>query len=68
MLFGDFPEFGRTVKAKLKCNGREFFPVYLYFPPYSQISRDYTQIVTGRIKFPKDDVPDNCKIIVTFIL
>ena len=68
MLFGDFPEFGRTVKARLKCNGREFSPLYLYFPPYSQISRDYTQIVTGRIKFSKDDVPDNCKIIliVTF--
>ena len=68
MLFGDFPEFGRTVEARLKYNGREIFPVYLYFPPYSQISRDYTQIATGRIKFPKDDLPDNCKIIliVTF--
>jgi len=68
MLFGDFPEFGRTVKAKLKYDNREISPVYIHFPPYSQMSRDYTQIVTGRIKFLKDDIPDNAKItlIVTF--
>jgi len=68
MLFGDSPQFGRTVKAILKYDGREFSPVYLYFPYYSQMSRDYTQIVTGRVKFFKDNIPDNAKIslIVTF--
>jgi len=68
MLFGDSPEFGRTVKAILKYDGREFSPVYLYFPHYSQMSRDYTQIVTGRIKFLKGGIPDDAKItlIVTF--
>ena len=68
MLYGDYPEFGRTVKARLKYDGREFFPVYLYFPHYSQMSRDYTQIATGRIKFLKDSIPDDAKItlIITF--
>lgn len=69
MLFGDSPKFGRTVKAKLKYKDKEIKPVYSYFPPYSQMSRDYTQIVTGRLKFPVDEIPKNAKItlIVSFI-
>jgi len=68
MLYGNSPEFGRTVKAKLKYDGREFSPVYLYFPHYSQMSRDYTQIVAGRIKFLKGGIPDDAKItlIISF--
>ena len=67
-LFGNYPQFGRTVKAKLKYKDKEFSPIYCFFPKFSQMARDYTQIVTGKIVFPKDDIPDDAQIslIVSF--
>ncbi|MCM8777949.1 MAG: hypothetical protein NC905_06810 [Candidatus Omnitrophica bacterium] len=64
LLFGGYPQFGRTVEFSLKYDGKEIQPVYKFIPPYAEISRDYTQSVKGNVKFKKTDIPKNCIVVL----
>ncbi|MBN1446223.1 MAG: hypothetical protein JW957_09000 [Candidatus Omnitrophica bacterium] len=63
-LFGGYPQFGRSVKFILRHGEEEISPDYMFMPPYSQMGRDYTQSATGSVKFKKESVPENAKVIL----
>ncbi len=64
LLFGGYPQFGRSVKFLLKYDKKEFMPVYTFIPSYSEMGRDYTQIVKSRVKFKKTDIPSDAKVVL----
>ncbi len=68
MLFGGYPQFGRSVKFILKHGEEEIAPHYMSMPPYSQMGRDYTQSATGSAKFKRAGIPENAKVtlVATF--
>lgn len=64
LLFGGYPQFGRSAEFVLKCGDREIQPVYKFTPPYAEIGRDYTQSVKGNVKFKKTDIPTDAKVVL----
>ena len=66
LLFGGYPEFGRSVQCLLKYNNKKIQPVYQFIPPYAEIGRDYTQSVKGTVKFKKEGIPATAKIVLCF--
>ncbi|MDD3726424.1 MAG: hypothetical protein PHI44_04445 [Candidatus Ratteibacteria bacterium] len=64
LLFGGYPQFGRSVKFVLQYNQKELLPVYTFLPQYSEMGRDYIQTVKAIVKFKKTDIPVDAKVIL----
>lgn len=64
LLFGGSPRFARTAKFLLKYGDKEVLPSYCFMPSYSEIARDYTQTAKCRVKFKKEGIPEDAKVIL----
>jgi len=67
MLYGDEPDFCKTIKFQLKCNGTAREPIYRHIPPYGEFSRDYYNISSGDVKFDGTGIPNDAKITLVVI-
>lgn len=64
LLFGGYPQFGRSAEFVLKCGDKEIKPVYQFVPPFAEMGRDYTQSVKGKVKFKKAEIPENSRVVL----
>jgi hypothetical protein len=65
-MYGNSPTFSKRIKAYLIYKKKVIKPEFIYFPLYGQMGREYTQISSGEIKFPKENISNNA--IVTLIV
>jgi len=66
LLFGEYPQFGKSVQCSLKYDNKTIQPVYQFIPPYGEMARDYTQAVKGTVKFKKEGIPATAKVVLCF--
>jgi hypothetical protein len=64
ILFGEYPQFGKSTEFVLKYDDKEIQPAYQFLPSYAEMGRDYIQTSKGRVKFTKDTIPDNSKVVL----
>ncbi|MGB9693681.1 MAG: hypothetical protein ACPLYF_02445 [Fervidobacterium sp.] len=65
LLFGGYPQFGRSVQCSLKYNNKIVHPLYQFVPPYGEMGRDYTQTAKGTVKFQKEDIAPTAKVVLS---
>lgn len=67
ILFGDSPQFGKSAEFTLKYDNKEMKPAYKFTPSYAEMGRDYVQTLKGKVKFSKEDIPDNTKVVLEIL-
>ena len=66
LLFGEYPQFGKSVQCSLKYDNKTIQPVYQFIPPYGEMGRDYTQAAKGTVRFKKEGIPAAAKVVLCF--
>lgn len=63
-LYGRSAGFGRTAEFHLDYAGEKIEPVYAYMPSFSQFTREYLHVVSGRVRFPAASIPEDASVVL----
>lgn len=64
-LYGNSPQFARTVNFALTHGSNEYKPAAQFMPSYAEVGRDYTCSAVGWVKFEKQGIPDDATVILS---